>query len=170
MAQHDADIADVLDDHLGAEFEAHDLDRTMSTMASDPYLFHVPTLTGGVGRDEVRRFYGEDFIPAWPDDTEVTRVSRTVGRDRVVDEVVVTFTHDREMPFMLPGVAPTGRRVELAHAVAVGFENGKVHHEHIYWDQASLLVQLGLLDAASLPVAGAEQARRLLHLAQTHSR
>jgi carboxymethylenebutenolidase len=160
-----SDLGAVLDEHLRGEFETHDLDSTMATMNADPYLFHLPTLAGGKGREEVRGFYERDFIPCWPDDTEVTRVSRTVGAERVVDEVVVTFTHDREMPFLLPGVAPTGRRVELAHVVVVGFENGKVAHEHIYWDQASVLVQVGLLDPDSLPAVGAEHARRLLELA-----
>jgi carboxymethylenebutenolidase len=161
----DADLAAVLDEHLRSEFQTHDLEATMATMSPDPYLYHVPTQTGGVGYEAVKRFYAEDFIPAWPDDTEVTPISRTVSGDHVVDELVVSYTHDREMPFILPGVAPTGKKVELAHAVVVGFEGGKVHHEHIYWDQASVLVQIGLIDPASVPVVGVEQARRLLELA-----
>jgi len=125
-------------------------------------------MTGGVGRREVRSFYVEDFIPSWPPDTATTQVSRTVGRHQVVDEIVVSFTHERETPFILPGVAPTGRRVDLAFAVVVGFEGAKIHHERI-WDQASLLAQLGLLEAGSLPVAAAEQSRRLLDLARTYT-
>ena len=160
------DLGAVLDEHLRCEFEAHDADATMETMAPEPYLFHVPTLTGGVGRSDVHRFYRDDFIPSWPDDTETRAISRTVGANRVVDEVVVSFTHDRPMPFMLPGVEPTGRSVVLPHAVVVGFEGGKVNHEHIYWDQASVLVQIGLLDPAGVPATGAEQARRLLELAR----
>jgi carboxymethylenebutenolidase len=89
-------------------------------------------------------------------------LSRTVGDDRVVDEMIVSFTHDREIPAMLPGVAPTGRKVVLPHVAVVGFKDGKIAYEHIYWDQASLLVQIGLLDRAKLPVTGAEQAARLL--------
>ncbi len=94
---------------------------------------------------------------------EVRPISRTVGERRVVDELIVSFTHDREMRVYLPGVAPTGRRVVLPHVVVMGFdEAGRVAYEHIYWDQATLLVQVGLLDPALLPVAGAEQAERLL--------
>jgi carboxymethylenebutenolidase len=92
-------------------------------------------------------------------------VSRTVGQGRVVDELVASFTHDLEIPAILPGVPPTGRRVELPFVVVMGTEDGKVAYEHIYWDQASVLVQLGLLDPSRLPVSGGEQADRLLALA-----
>ena len=118
-------------------------------------------MTGGVGVEGVRRFYGDHFIGKWPQDVEITPVSRTVGEDQVVDELVLSFTHDIEMNQLLPGVAPTGRRVQLAFCVVVGFEDGKVAHEHIYWDQASLLVQVGLLDPGELPVTGAEQAENV---------
>jgi carboxymethylenebutenolidase len=157
----DANAA-VLDEHLRAEFERNDADATMKTMGPNPYLHHVPVLTGGTGREAVHRFYRDDFVSAWPKDTETRRISRTVGADQVVDEVIVTFTHDIEMPFMLPGVKPTGRRVALPHTVVVGFEDGLVAHEHVYWDQASVLVQIGALDADGLPVTGAEQAGALL--------
>jgi carboxymethylenebutenolidase len=155
-------LAAVLDDHLAAEFAAMDVDATMATMAADPYLNHVPVLTGGIGRDEVRRFYEQVFIGHWPADTAMERISRTVGADHVIDELVLSFTHDITMNHMLPGVPPTGRRVRLAVCVVAGFEAGKLTHEHIYWDQASVLVQVGLLDPAGLPVAGAEQADKLL--------
>jgi carboxymethylenebutenolidase len=155
-------LADVLDDHLAAEFATRDVDATMATMTDDPYLNHVPVLTGGIGREEVRRFYEQVFIGHWPADTAMERVSRTVGTGQVVDELVMSFTHDITMSHMLPGVPPTGRRVRLAVCVVAGFRDGKLTHEHIYWDQASLLVQVGLLDPAGLPVAGAEQAEKLL--------
>jgi carboxymethylenebutenolidase len=157
--------AAVLDEHLRDEFELQDADATMATMTADPYLHHVPVLTGGVGREAVHRFYRDDFVSAWPKDTETHRISRTVGENRVVDEVIVSFTHDTEMPFMLPGVEPTGRPVDLPHTVVVGFEGGKVAHEHIYWDQACVLAQIGLLDPEELPVTGAEQARALRKVA-----
>ena len=101
-----------------------------------------------------------------PNDAQVTPISRTVGKDQVVDELIVSFTHDSPWDYLLPGVPPTGKRVELPHVVVMKFENGKVAHEHIYWDQASLLVQVGLLDPANLPVAGVEQARNLVAVAQ----
>ncbi len=157
-----ADIGAVFDEHVAAEFVHLDLEATMATMTDDPYVNHVPVMTGGVGRDEVRSFYGEHFIGKWPADIEITPVSRTVGDRQVVDELVLSFTHDIEMDQLLPGVAPTGRSVRLAFCVVAGFEGDKLAHEHIYWDQASLLVQVGLLDAAELPVTGAEQAESVL--------
>jgi carboxymethylenebutenolidase len=152
--------APVLDEYVGSEFQLKDAEATMRTMTAEPYLTHVPTLTGGTGYEEVRRFYEYHFIPGWPPDVEVTPISRTVGQGRVIDELIVGFTHDREMDAILPGVEPTGRRVELPHAVVVGLEDGKVAYEHIYWDQGSALCQLGLLPEG-LPVVGAEAAQRL---------
>ena len=157
------DLGAVCDAHIKGEFVDRDVSATMATMAPEPYLTHVPTLTGGTGRGEVERFYRDHFVGHWPADVQVKPVSRTVGRNRVVDELIVSFTHDREMRVYLPGVAPTGRKVVLPHVVVMGFdEAGRVAYEHIYWDQGTLLVQVGLLDPARLPVAGAEQAARLL--------
>jgi carboxymethylenebutenolidase len=158
----DDELAAVFDAHVAAEFVDMDLDATMATMSGDPYVYHLPAMTGGVGLDDVRRFYGDHFIGKWPRDVAITPVSRTVGESQVVDELVLEFTHDIEMPQLLPGIAPTGRHVRLAFCVVVGFEDGKVHHEHIYWDQGSLLTQIGLLDPAALPVTGAEQAETVL--------
>jgi len=154
--------AAVFDDHVAAEFVDQDLDAAMATMAENPYVYHVPVMTGGVGWDSVRQFYGDHFIGKWPADLEITPVSRTVGEDQVVDELVLSFTHDIEMDAILPGIPPTGRRVRVPFCVVVKFEGGKVAHEHIYWDNASLLHQVGLLDAAGLPVTGGEQAENLL--------
>ena len=156
------DLGAMFDAHVRHEFVDMDLDATMRTMAADPYVFHVPTMTGGVGTNDVRAFYGAHFIGHWPKDTQVRQVSRTVGANQVVDELVLSYTHSREIPISLPGIKPTGRRIELPHVVVMGFKNGLVAHEHIYWDQASALVQAGLLDPAGLPMAGAEQARTLL--------
>jgi carboxymethylenebutenolidase len=156
-------LGEIFDAHVRAEFVDKDVAATMATMVPEPYLTHVPTLTGGTGRSEVEGFYRDHFVGHWPDDVEVKPLSRTVGQNRVVDELVVSFTHDREMRPYLPGVPPTGRKVVLPHVVVMGFdEAGRVAYEHIYWDQASLLVQVGLLDPALLPVAGAEAAKRLL--------
>ena len=161
------DLGAVFDAHVRAEFVDKDVAGTMATMMAEPYLTHVPTMTGGTGRAEVESFYREHFVGHWPDDVQVKSVSRTVGQNRVVDELIVSFTHDREMRVFLPGVAPTGRNVVLAHVVVMGFdEAGRVAYEHIYWDQASLLVQVGLLDPKLLPVSGGEQARRLLDPSQ----
>jgi|SRR5215216_119442 len=155
------DLAATFDAHVKAEFQDLDLEATMATMSPDPYVHHVPTITGGSGAEGVRHFYSNHFIGQWPDDTETRQVSRTIGEKQVVDELLMTFTHDREVEIMLPGVPPTGRRITIPVVVVVGFEDGKVRHEHIYWDQASVLVQAGLLDPAGLPVTGSEQAESL---------
>jgi carboxymethylenebutenolidase len=151
----------VFDAHVRAEFVERSVDATMGTMTDAPYVIHVPVMTGGHGRDEVRAFYTNWFVGRWPDDTEVTQISRTVGQGRVIDELVASFTHDVEMPALLPGVPPSGRKVILPHVVVMGIVGGKVAYEHIYWDQASLLAQVGLIDPAQLPVTGAEQAHKL---------
>jgi carboxymethylenebutenolidase len=156
------DLAAMFDAHVQAEFQDLDLEATMRTMAPHPYVHHVPTITGGNGHDGVRAFYGNHFIGQWPDDTETRQLSRTVGEDQVVDELLMTFTHDRPLDIMLPGIPPTGRRITVPVVVIVGFEDGKVRHEHIYWDQATVLAQAGLLDQTDLPVVGSEQAEALL--------
>lgn len=91
----------------------------------------------------------------------VKPISRTIGGGRVIDELIVSFTHDRPMPAILPGLEPTGRKVVLPHVVVCGLEGGKVSYEHIYWDQGSALVQLGIIDPSGLPLVGAEAAERL---------
>ena len=155
----------IFDKHVKCEFEDHDVDATMKTMVKEPYVHHVPTLTGGIGYDEVYNFYKNDFVGKMPVDTKIVRVSRTVGKDQVVDELIISFTHDREIKVMLPGVPSTGKYVELPLVVVMKFDdNDKIAHEHIYWDQASLLAQIGLLDSKSLPIYGVEQTRKLLEI------
>jgi carboxymethylenebutenolidase len=162
------DLGALFDAHVGSEFADRDVNATMATMAPEPYVYCVPTMIGGFGGDGVRRFYSEHFIHQIPRDAKVTPISRTVGKDQVVDEIIVSFTHDTEWDYLLPGIPPTGKRVELPTVLVMKFENGKVAHEHVWWDQASLLVQVGLLDPAKLPVTGTEQARRLLRVTQGH--
>lgn len=154
-------IVDLVDRHVRAEFELHDVDLTMSTMTAAPHLNHVPVMTGGRDRAEIQNFYARQFIPGLPPDAGNEILSRTVGQGRLVMEIILTFTHTIEMPWILPGVKPTGRRVEVPVVLVVHVKDSKVESEHIYWDQASVLVQVGLLSAASLPVAGAEQARKM---------
>lgn len=160
MADHD--LVALWEAHCRCEFETRDGDATMATMVDEPYVNHVPTMTGGVGHDQLKRFYRYHFIGANPPDFALVPVSRTVGEDRVVDEMVVRFTHTSEIDWMLPGIPPTGRRVEVPLVAIVQFRDGRVAHEHIYWDQASVLVQVGRLDPAGLPVAGAATARKVL--------
>ena len=160
------DLGAIFDAHVEKEFMDQDVEATMKTMVPEPYVYMVPNMMGGFGGQGVRRFYNEHFVSQMPKDASVTRISRTVGKDQVVDELIVSFTHDTQWDYLLPGVPPTGKRVELPHVVVMKFENGKVAHEHIWWDQASLLVQVGLLNPANLPVAGTDQARELLRVAQ----
>jgi carboxymethylenebutenolidase len=150
------------EEHIRDEFETRNTEDTLNTMVEDAYVNHIPVLTGGVGREELRDFYSKHFIPQMPPDTEMTPISRTVGEDQLVEETVFKFTHTMAMDWMLPGIAPTGKRVEVPLVVIVHFRDGKLAHEHIYWDQASVLVQLGLLDPSTLPVAGVESARKAL--------
>ena len=162
------DLGALFDGHIAREFADLDVDATMETMIPEPYVHCVAVLTGGFGGEGVRRFYSEHFINQIPKDAKVTPISRTIGKDQVVDEFILSFTHETQWDYLLPGIPPTGKKVELPHVVVMKFENGKVAHEHVWWDQASLLVQVGLLDPANLPVVGVEQARKLLRVAQRH--
>jgi carboxymethylenebutenolidase len=158
----DHDLVALWEAHCRYEFETRDVDATMATMIAAPYVNHVPTMTGGVGHDQLKRFYKYHFIGGNPPDTEMVPMSRTVGADQVVDELVFKFTHTSEIDWMLPGIKPTGRRVEIPLIAVVKFVDGKVAHEHIYWDQASVLVQVGLLNPEGLPVAGIETAHKVI--------
>ena len=151
-------LSDLWDEHVRNEFATKDAAAAVDTMVPDAYVNHVPVLTGGVGRDQLKEFYSKHFIPNMPPDTEVVPISRTIGSERLVDEMIVRFTHSIEMDWMLPGIAPTGKRVECATVAIVQFRDGKLFNEHIYWDQASVLVQLGLLEPSTLPIAGVETA------------
>jgi len=155
-------LRDLWEEHVRYEFVTRNTEDTLATMVEDAYVNHVPVLTGGVGRAELHEFYSKRFIPQMPPDTEMIPISRTIGNDQVVDEMVFKFTHTMTMDWMLPGIAPTGKRVEVPLVAIVHFREGKLAHEHIYWDQASVLAQLGLLDAGTLPVAGVESARKAL--------
>jgi len=155
-------LRNLWEEHMRCEFASHNTEDTLATMVEDAYVNHIPVLTGGVGKEALREFYSKRFIPQMPPDTEVSPVSRTIGTDQLVDEMIFKFTHTVRMDWMLPGIAPTGKRVEVPLVAIVRFRDNKLAHEHIYWDQASVLVQLGLLDAKTLPVAGIESARKVL--------
>lgn len=155
------DLVALWEAHCRHEFETRDVDATIATMVEAPYVNHIPTMTGGVGHDELKRFYKYHFIGNNPPDMELQPISRTVGADQLVDEMVLSFTHTTEIDWMLPGLAPTGKRVEIPLVAIVHFRDGKLVHEHIYWDQASVLVQIGKLDPKGLPVAGAETAAKV---------
>jgi len=155
------DLEALWEQHLDYEFTTRDADRTMATMVAQPYVNHIPTMTGGVGHADLRRFYAEYFIGANPADTAQVTVSRTQGARQIVDEVIFSFTHDRRMEWLLPGVEPTGRKVRFGLVGIVRFRGQKICHEHIYWDQATVLAQIGLLPTDGLPVVGAEGADKI---------
>jgi len=149
-------------EHTSHEFTTRDTESTLATMVEDAYVNHVPVMTGGRGKEALRAFYSQDFIPCMPPDTKLVPVSRTVGENQLVDEMIFSFTHTQEMPWMLPGIPPTNRHVEVPLVAIVGFRDGRLAFERIYWDQASVLKQIGLLSGPKLPVFGAETAKRVV--------
>jgi len=149
--------------HTYAEFALRDADAALATMTEDPYVLCIPSGTGGVGRAAVHAFYKHEFLPSIPPDIELQTVSQTFGRDRIVEEFVIRFTHTLEMDWMLPGVAPTGRKVEFALAGVIQFRAGKVAGERLYWDQATVLSQLGVLDQP-VAAAGVKSSAQILRL------
>ena len=174
----EVDLEAIWEEHVALEFATKDADATMSTMVAEPYVNHIPTLTGGIGYKELHRFYRDYFIPGNPPSLKMCLISRTIGVNRVVDEMHVSFRHTQEVPWMLPGVEPTGKEVEVALVAIVCIRGGKLYHEHIYWDQATVLVQIGLLDPTlamggkgkqHLPVVGRESARKVLDERSTKS-
>ncbi|KAA6413014.1 MAG: hypothetical protein FRX48_02757 [Lasallia pustulata] len=167
----EVDLEKVWEEHLALEFLHKDADSTMRTMVPEPYVNHIPTITGGIGSKDLHRFYRDFFIPNNPPSMRFRLISRTIGTDRVVDEMFLSFRHTQEISWILPGVKPTDREVEVALVSIVCIRGGKLYHEHIYWDQATVLVQIGLLDAKmvpkgkfakKLPVVGREGARKVL--------
>ncbi len=150
------------EEHLQYEFGTHSTEDALATMVEDAYVNHIPVMIGGVGKPALREFYSQYLIPQMPPDIELIPISRTIGTDQLVDEMVATFTHTIQMDWMLPGVAPTGKRVEVPVVAIIRFRDGKIAHEHIYWDQASVLVQVGWLDPGTLPVVGVDSARKAI--------
>ncbi|WP_264309425.1 dienelactone hydrolase family protein [Pseudomonas putida] len=155
-------LSDLWDEHVKHEFETRDVPATMATMVAEPYVNHIPTMTGGVGSKQLSRFYQHHFVHGNPPDMKLIPLSRTVGALQIVDEFIMSFTHTTEIDWLLPNVAPTGKYVEIPMLGVVRFRGDKLYHEHIYWDQASILVQVGLLNPEGLPVAGVVTAQKLL--------
>ena len=151
------------EEHLSSEFKGKSVLSAVNTMVAHPNVNHIPVMTGGVNREQLQHFYGTFFIPQMPEDTEIVPISRTIGNDRFVDEFVFKFTHSVQMDWLLPGVAPTNKPVEVVKMVFVQFEDGKIKSERIHWDQASVLVQIGLIKPGELPVAGVATARKALN-------
>lgn len=156
-----AEIEALWDRHQLAVLDAR-VDEAVALMHPDAWINHVPVLTGGVGTEEIREFYVRRLTPRMPQDARLLRLSRTVGCERVVEEVHLTFTHDIEMDWLLPGVLPTHKRIEVVLCTVATFRGDQIASQHVYWDQASVLVQLGLLDDATAPVVGVRAALKLV--------
>lgn len=155
-------LIDVWETHTAAEFDLRSADAAIETMTDSPSLLHVPVGSGASGREALRSFYAEVFIPQIPSDFELQLLGRSVGQDRIVDEFIVRFTHTVRMEWFAPGVEPTGRRIQVPHVGIVAFDRGRIASEHIYWDQATVLVQLGALGGVQLPVLDGSQVDRLM--------
>ena len=132
-------------EHLKGEFETKDVEATLATMVDDAFVNHRPVGTGGRGKDELRVFYRDNFIPSWPEDLQMTPINRVVGAGQLVDELHVTFTHSKPMPWFLPNVPPTHKKIAIDVVVVVQFRGDKLACERIYWDHAAVLRQAGLL-------------------------
>jgi carboxymethylenebutenolidase len=156
-------LSQLWEEHTRHEFVTRDVEATLNTMVEDAYVNHIPVLTGGYGKAALRNFYSRDFISKMPADTTLTPVSRTIGENQIVDEMIFSFTHTEEIPWMLPGIAPTHRHVRIPLVAIIRFRGDKLAHEHIYWDQASVLKQIGVLTDPSLPVFGVETAEKVLN-------
>ena len=151
-----SDMEQLWGEHLKAEFGTKDAEAAVATLVGDAYVTHVPVDTGGRGKAEIRAFYRDEFIPSWPDDVEVHPRNRVVGSDQLVDELHVTFTHANRMDWFLPGVPATNKQVDIDVVIVVQFRDGMIAAERVYWDQATVLRQIGMLrDTASLTITGA---------------
>jgi carboxymethylenebutenolidase len=142
-----ADLAQLWADHLRGEFVTKDVEATLDTMVEDASVNHVPVNTGGRGKEQLRAFYRDVFIPSWPDDLQMTVLNRVVGDGQLVEELRLRFTHSKRMDWFLPNVPPTNRPVDVDFVVVVQFRGDKLACERIYWDQATVLRQVGLLPA-----------------------
>ncbi|KAH8727911.1 hypothetical protein GQ44DRAFT_79591 [Phaeosphaeriaceae sp. PMI808] len=173
------DLEPIVENVWNAKYEDYVPERASMSIVTNmtqnsPHLSILPTLQGGLGRKKLEEFYREFFVPSVVEDFKIRLVSRTMGTDRVVDEMVVSFTHSDEIDWILPGVQPTEKFVEIPMVSIVAIRGGKLVSEHMYWDQASVLTQVGLLDPSivpktfknrglkKLPVAGAEAAKQLI--------
>jgi len=167
MERETESLVELWEHHTLQEFGAKDADAAVATLAEDAHVMHLPSMSGGLGRENLRRYYRDVFIPDIPDDTTIEPVGREVADSVLVDEMVITMTHDREIRFLLPGVPATGRQLVIPSIVVVRFREGLMASEHLYWDQASVLAQLGFLDGVDAKVHVQEPVDFLRRVAAT---
>jgi carboxymethylenebutenolidase len=159
-------LLEVWQQHIYSEFVMKDANAALATMSDNPHVLMVPVASGGRGRDGVYKYYHELFLAQLPADITSVLISQVLGTDILAEEAVYEFTHDRAMDWMIPGVPPTGKRIEVGVVGIITFEKGKIASEHLYWDHASVLAQVGVVNAATVPVKGVESARTLLEWAK----
>ena len=165
MTNFEQEMINVLEQHVEAEMKG-DLELTMSTMIDNPHLLNIPNMMGGDDFEGVKTFYKDHLVGKFfPPDVEFNRISLTIGKDQIVEELVICFTHTQKIDWCLPNIEPTNKKVKMSVVVVAGIKDKKLTHEHIYWDQASVLVQAGLLDSKNLPVVGDQSANKLLKFA-----
>ncbi|KAF2466350.1 dienelactone hydrolase [Lindgomyces ingoldianus] len=174
----EVDLERVWEENVEQKIHGKDASKLVDTFVTQPTPFvnYTPTMTGGIGVGELSRFYKDYFLPSSPPSFHMRLVSRTIGVDRIVDELYIQFKHTLQIPWILPGIPPTNQKVEIVVVSIVGMRGGKIWHERIYWDQASVLFQVGLLDPEEvpeeyrkdglemLPVAGSEAARKIMEM------
>ena len=169
LDQHEQDMLILLENHVEAEMQGS-LELTMETMISNPHLLNVANMMGGDDYDGVKKFYKDHLVGKFfPPDVEFNRISLTVGKNQIVEELVINFTHTQKVEWLLPNIEPTDQKIKVAVVVIAGIKDKKITHEHIYWDQASVLVQAGLLNPGTLPVVGSQSAEKLLKIAQSNT-
>lgn len=145
-------MVELWEQHAASEFAFKDADLAVATMVDDAIVMHLPTMSGGMGKENLRHYYADVFIPGIPADTTNELIARSVGDNLLVEEFIVTMTHDQDIPFLLPGLEPTNKTIEVPTVVIVKFRGDLMESERLYWDQATVLSQLGLIDP-SLPFA-----------------
>jgi len=133
------------EDHLKGEFITKNENESLATMVEDASVMAIPTGWGGRGKTRLRPLYRDEFIPTIPDGWEHTVIHRVVSENCIVEEATMRFRHTKQMDWFLPGVAPTGKPVEIEFVIVVEFRDGKMAAERVYWDQATVLRQVGLL-------------------------
>lgn len=165
MTEFEKGMLSLLENHVSAEMQGN-LDLTMETMTPNPRLLNIANMMGGDDYDSVKKFYEDHLVGKFfPPDVEFNRISLTIGKDQIVEELVITFTHTQMIEWLLPNIPPTNNKVKIAFVVIAGIKGRKITHEHIYWDQASVLVQIGLLNPEGLPVVGSQSAEKLVSIA-----
>lgn len=137
--------------HLAGEFSHHNVEESLATMLEDASVCHVPTGSGGRGKQVLRGYYRDEFIPSIPEDWTLTLSNRLATDQGIAEEAQLRFHHNKQMDWFLPGIPPTGKLIEVDIVVFIDFREGLMAAERIYWDQASVFRQIGLSPHTNRP-------------------